>query len=223
MSKCTDVRIGARLHAYELGLLEGEDLDQFEAHLLECPVCCEDLYAREQTVRLLLESEHIREAVRDSGEMGKQQPNRLAGAGETPARRFRLFALAAAVVLLLYPAYVGMRELTREPIEEVQAFTLVPTRSQAVPVLHRSEGISATLMFACRGCAPDRRYRLSIASEDGAVVFQDDSFGPFSEFGTAHLLLRLHGLADGEYRLAVFDRPETQPAVLQEYQFRIEP
>ena len=41
---CTNPDLGDLLSAYEMGLLEQKDQTRFETHLVECPVCLEDLY-----------------------------------------------------------------------------------------------------------------------------------------------------------------------------------
>jgi hypothetical protein len=227
MKKCVNVRVGMLLHAYELGLLEGRDLEQFELHALECEHCCHELSAAEGSMRLLKESRKVRaEIERDGALDGQGERAHDRGQGRAHiwiTSRPLSMALAAMIVLLLYPAYLGLRGAGGNSFRGVQVLTLAPVRSQTMPILHKSPTDWATLTFVYPRAGSGERYKVEISNADGTVVFRDTTFGPFSDYSTAHLLLQVNDLQVGDYRLVLTD-PHGNPALPeQQYLFRIAP
>ncbi len=81
------------LHAYELGLLEGDQLDEFEVHLLDCPACRRQAEEFLPAAQLLKHDPEIRGLVE-----GLQAPE------DEPKRRNywpAVLAIAAAVIILV--------------------------------------------------------------------------------------------------------------------------
>jgi tetratricopeptide (TPR) repeat protein len=67
MSKCLDKTIGDMLYEYELGLLNDEEIDRLEAHLLACEYCRELALEHDQVTELLRKNREIHELI---GELG---------------------------------------------------------------------------------------------------------------------------------------------------------
>ncbi len=221
MSNCLDEKIGALLHAYELGVLDDEQEQAFETHLLQCAYCWNELKNSHDVTQLIRGDPRVRQAINRAAE-GDESAVLAADPTQTPPSRLRssrlpLYAAAAMILLLLYPAYLGIVDRGNPSIMRTELVTLLPTRSLTLPAVHRASGDDVTLTFLYPGAVPGERYAVAIRDESGQVIFSDAAFGPFSESGTAHLLLRLKSLPDGDYRLTIGD-PET-PA--QEYTFRI--
>jgi len=97
MRDCSDKRYRDLLHAYELGMLDADRRRAFEAHLLECDACYEQVRRFQEASRLLNQDSEIRDLAARAG--ADEGPERR------PARRAGLWSwapvtLAAAAVLL---------------------------------------------------------------------------------------------------------------------------
>ena len=92
MSDTNHDRLCRLLHSYELGLLEGDQLDEFEQHIIDCPDCRAQAEAFLPAAHLLKHDPEIRGLVE-----GLQPPE-----GETKRRGFwPAFVAVAAIVLVL--------------------------------------------------------------------------------------------------------------------------
>ena len=65
MTECTDPTIGELLHAYELDFLEGEEVERFKLHLLDCEYCSEELKAFDPQVELLFKDPDVRALIEE--------------------------------------------------------------------------------------------------------------------------------------------------------------
>lgn len=119
---CTDKRMATLRHHYELGLLSGEELREFEMHLYECDDCFARVQQFEPAARLMRHDQDVRRAVQRMSEVGPED----ASAAETPEHAaFRrpwrkiipvvLTAAAALVILILKPWHVEFQP-TREAV-----------------------------------------------------------------------------------------------------------
>jgi tetratricopeptide (TPR) repeat protein/TolB-like protein len=61
--KCTDRRLGDRLYAWEVGLLEGDAREAFETHLLECAFCQNRARVFKEEARLIRHDYEVRKSV----------------------------------------------------------------------------------------------------------------------------------------------------------------
>jgi tetratricopeptide (TPR) repeat protein len=80
--RCSDKKFRDAIHSYELGLLEGAELTEFEKHLLDCEYCFNEVQKFHQVSDHLIKSPLIARAVKDfvintdnstSSEIPKQQ------------------------------------------------------------------------------------------------------------------------------------------------------
>lgn len=68
MSRCIDRAIGDMLYDYELDILDDQDTDLFETHLLECTHCRELLAEHEEVSELLRKDDEIRNLITELGQ-----------------------------------------------------------------------------------------------------------------------------------------------------------
>jgi len=66
--KCSNERLGQRLHHYELGLLSGEDRKEFEIHLYSCDYCLEEVQRFREVARLMKHEQLVMNVI---GEMAE--------------------------------------------------------------------------------------------------------------------------------------------------------
>ena len=227
MSKCKDPKLGALLHAYELNALSQEDTERVEIHLLGCEHCFNQLSNFELQASLLSSSDEVKELITGAAREEYPQSESLLKRlwryiwPETPF----LFKPALAyllILLMILPAYHGLKRLTNDRIRSVQTISLFPDRSPDEDVFKVGVGGDGLLRFVFRGAIAGQAYELTIESEDGAVIFRDSAFDRFDEYGAGQLLLPLARMKPGSYRMVIAD-PRVEAALNgQEYSFRIE-
>jgi tetratricopeptide (TPR) repeat protein/TolB-like protein len=112
MNRCTDRRIGDKLHAFELGQLPDEERREVMAHLCECEYCFERARKFLTAAQLLRGDDDIAGAI---AQMAGGQPEPR-GPTETTERwrwpkitRLALAAAVAVVILLLKPWDIEFR------------------------------------------------------------------------------------------------------------------
>lgn len=96
---CTDPAKGELRGSFELGVLSSEEKQEFEAHLLECDHCFEDLYRSAPVAELVRERKLAPE-----GEITEEVSRPLGGG-------IRSWALAVATVVVLVAAFLVFRSL----------------------------------------------------------------------------------------------------------------
>jgi tetratricopeptide (TPR) repeat protein len=124
MSKCLDKTVGDMLYEYELGLLNNEEIDRLEAHLLACEYCRELALEHDQVTGLLRQNREIHELIGELGVGSSEatspgsKPAVLANRKQRWPGWLRPVAIAAALiaVLILKPW-----NLQFQPSEEVVA------------------------------------------------------------------------------------------------------
>ena len=119
MSSCNEKRFQSMLHHYELGLLGDEDRLQFEAHLLECDYCFEEVKRFQRVARLMAHDPEIRDTVR-------QLDDRVPAEHEVSSRRkwfawSRLVPTSAVAVLVLVFLVLKDWQVDIRPSEEAFA------------------------------------------------------------------------------------------------------
>lgn len=104
MRGCTDKRFREALHSYELGLLDGDELEAFQLHLFDCEQCFRDVQEFHQAAQHLTRSEAIKKTVYAFDEALRESD--VSASKEHPAfsrkkLRWGLLTIAAAVLLTL--------------------------------------------------------------------------------------------------------------------------
>ena len=228
MSKCKDPDLGNLLHAYELNALSEEDAERFETHLLECEHCFNQLKDFEREASLLLSDDEAKQLIKEAATEEYPQSESFLRRlwqylwPETPLV-FKPALAYALILLMILPAYYGLRKSPEGRISPVcQVLRLSPDRSPAGDVFKISVGGDGVLSFVFRGAVAGESYQVAIESEDGRVLFRNDTFNSFDEYGTGRLFLPLGKMKPGSYRLVITD-PRARPALnRQQYNFRIE-
>jgi len=93
MSGANDKSLCRLLYAYELGLLEGDQLDEFEIHLLDCPHCQKESGEFLPAAQLLKRDAEVRGLVEGLGQESSPPKS---------ARRYYLQALAAIAAVVAF-------------------------------------------------------------------------------------------------------------------------
>jgi hypothetical protein len=198
------------LHAFELGQLGEEERDRFELHLLSCDYCFDQVARFENVASLLRSDADVQQLVRSTAVASAQSDEK-----ESLWRRLRAFlwpesslvlkpALTYLVIVLLaYPAYVGIRHLSEQPVQGVQSLLLTGTR--ALTDNRVSAGQPLVVMFRIVGARDGMYYRVSVQRESGETVYENDRFDDFNDREMATLLLSAGSLDSGRYHIDVSD------------------
>lgn len=227
MSKCRDQNLGKLLPAYELNALGEEEVERFEIHLLECEHCFEELKAFEQQAALLVSDHDIRRVVQGLG--GRE----TIPAQSLLRRVWRylwpdapvLFRPALAwliILLLIVPAYLGLRDSPEMKIGRPQVVNLTPGRSTTEDSFQTHLQRDGLLQFVFYGAAGGKSYRVLIQSEEGNVIYRNHHFDGFDQYGRAQLVFPSAKMKPGVYRLIITDPLAEPPLNTREYSFRID-
>jgi hypothetical protein len=159
---CSEPAKGDLRASFELGVLSPEEKRQFEAHLLECDHCFEDLYR----------SAPVAELVRDK---------KLAPEGETTeevssptGRGIRSWALAVATVVVLVAAFLVFQPLG--PPEETER--LRGTESGAIVVFAPIGDVPLPTELDWKMVPGAVAYDLRIQTSSGIVVWEGTAEEP---------------------------------------------
>ncbi|MDD4051279.1 MAG: zf-HC2 domain-containing protein [candidate division Zixibacteria bacterium] len=224
---CTDADVGALLHAYELGGLTEADVTRFEIHLLQCDRCFEAVRVFAPWAELLRTDNEVRGLVHDATKAPEAADSRLSRLGRylwPPwPLVFRPAMIYLLVLVLLYPAYRGLRHVTTRPVEAIQTITLVPSRSAVVEGAVLQSGRDAAITFVFRGAQPGETYRVRLTTEKGRVVYEEEAFTGFDKYETGQILFPAEHMRPGAYVLELTDPRGNPPQNRQVYNFRIQP
>ena len=113
MNKCTDMRLGNRLYAYETGLLTGPELEEFELHLLTCQHCNDRAQAFHQEARMIRHDPEVKQA---AAELARTEE--VSAWYRSPLVRTSLAVAAVLIVLLLRPWQLEFRSTQTAFAEE---------------------------------------------------------------------------------------------------------
>jgi tetratricopeptide (TPR) repeat protein len=104
VDKCTDLRMGNRLYAYETGLLTGPELEEFELHLLTCKFCNDRAQAFRQEARMIRHDPDIKKVAAELA-----HTEEVSVWYRSPLVRTSLAVAAVLIVLLLRPWQLEFR------------------------------------------------------------------------------------------------------------------
>ena len=107
---CTDPGTGSMVGSYELGVLTGTEKRRFEAHLLQCDHCFQELY-RAESVASLVREERLAPDEPKGGDRDPAETDKTARAVRPAGRGFRFWAVAAATVVAAAAAFLVFRSL----------------------------------------------------------------------------------------------------------------
>ena len=224
MGDCINPSVGKLLHAYETDGLSDHQREDFELHLFQCDHCMKEVSEFDRAASLMRDDgavhDVIARAVKDSGKTEAWSLKLLKLLWPKTNPFLRPAVIYAVVMLLLYPAYIGLRSTDSGDIREVQTLNLNGTRSST------SETFSAVrdvlIRFRFHGAESESIYRVTITSETAEVVFRNDSFAGFDESEVGSLLIPAGTVKPGRFTLKVEDPSGEPPLNLQEYYFTIQ-
>ncbi|UCC43935.1 MAG: tetratricopeptide repeat protein [Candidatus Zixiibacteriota bacterium] len=125
MSECLDKQYERRLHAYQLGMLQGEERRRVELHILECDSCREQAAQFEPAAHLIRGDTDVRQQLADLAEQESEGYRRSteSARGSTAASRGRVTFIRVAAVAALIISVVVLKPWRFEisPSEEVVA------------------------------------------------------------------------------------------------------
>jgi hypothetical protein len=226
VSRCTDPNMGKLLHAFELDQLDSDLKEQFEVHLLGCENCFEQVSRFENVASLLRSDPDVGKLV--SSRAGFEEAG-TAPVGSLWARLRRYlwpetnFFLRPVVtyfivLLLAYPAYLGLRHMDEQPVQGMQSLLLTGTR--ALSDNRVDAGLPLVVMFRIAGARSGQTYRVIVKAQNGQVIYKNDRFENFNDREMATLLLAAGSLNAGRYRIEV--KATDGDSLLHEYTFLVE-
>jgi hypothetical protein len=221
--ECIDPKIGLFLHAYELETLGASDTDIFETHLLTCDFCFEEVQSFKAQAKILRADPEIKDSVEKEISLTK---------GKSKIRQylwpdfpliFRPAAIFILVIILLYPAYLGLRLNNADIVRPVEIIALTATRSAESILFSLSSGKDLVLTFSREDISNPAPVVVTIADFNGIEKYKNGSFSDFDSRGIGQLLIPRELLSEGIYRITI-DIPETSlPAESIKYYIKIVP
>lgn len=227
MPACADWECGILLHAYELGLLSEEETEQFEAHLLGCAYCFNQVIGFERESLLILSDKEIRRATGELLQTRRQRRSLFAKLRQLlwPTGGPRLVPALAyvLVVAMLIPTYRGLRGVrdrsaTIQPVETVE---LLPTRSESSVAFSQAQGRDGVISFVTRGITSSGEYRVTLMNEEGHPIAEYDVHTDTEEGGVGAIYIPVTQMQPGEYRLLIRGLDDDARAGRETYWFRI--
>lgn len=224
MNQCIDPKTGLLLHAYELKQLSESDTERFELHLLECESCFSEIKKFDKAAELVATDPDIREALREViTEICVSESIWVKIWKYLWPDTKGVFKPALAyfmIILLIYPAYVGIKEISSNKIRPVHSLYLVSERSSKTEVLSIDKDL--VIGFVYRGAEVSKRYNIILKSNNNDIIFEDDNYTDFNENEVGKLFLPFNKLKTGNYRLIIIDPQAEPPINITEYSFKIE-
>ena len=184
---CTDKNMGVLLHAYELGMLSEKEKDAFEAHLLDCKFCFQQLkeFAPRGTtltispeIKKVLDEVHRQQASKDPL---LQKLWRMLWPEGVPAV-VKPAVLLCVLLLMIYPARLGHRDFDQRDIAEVQEIALLQARSSetfvVAPFKKHADGLDfkqfITTLDVHLDASEYPRLDLALQTRDSVMLKPDD-------------------------------------------------
>lgn len=208
--KCIDEKIGKYLHAYEISALNEAKKDLFENHLLKCDDCFHKVKEFEDESILMKKDIIIDECI--------QTPRR-------PISFFRgqfsatALMLAAIVVLMIYPSYLGLTTEEASSIKTVDSIMLVAMRSSENN-FSVNENNDVVLSLVYSDSVEVSKYCVEIYSEN-KLLYTVNSFKGFDKYHTGRMLFPKKSFQKGNYQCILKESNSIDSKILQEYSFRV--
>lgn len=216
------------LHAYELGALSEEDADRFEIHLLECQHCFAELKAFEEVADLLRSDEEIRNLARQAAAVQESSADsfwtklwRLLWPDVHLA--FKPVLAYLVILLLIVPAYMGLRRSRDRDVNQPQVITLLPEKSPGEEMFQADVDHDGLLRFVFRDALVNRSYLVSIESENGEMVYRNQDFNTFDDYGLGELIIPHAMMKPGCYKLIIAGPRTGSGQDTISYYFRVTP
>lgn len=225
--ECIDRKTGALLHAYELSALSSEKAESFEIHLMKCNYCFKEVASFSAQADLLRENQTVidetaRTAERDyaSSEKPGLINRLLSNLWPKSPIIFRPAISFLIIILLLIPAYQGIRIDDEAGIKPVETISLYPDRSAGVKEVVVGEA-DIVLSFVFPDAIVDKEYIIELSDIRGNILLREDSFTGFDEYQTGYLFMPSGKFKPGIYQLTISDPETASNENTQVFRFKI--
>jgi hypothetical protein len=228
--RCTNPEVGKLIHAYELSLLSEKDMESFEIHLLRCDHCYNEVTAFFDVARALEEDDEIQAlvATSEAAHAGSEIWRKL-----WPERALLLRPAFAwvIVVLLVFPAFLGVRSLVDPEQPESSGVIEVEQSLLFSPMLGGVEQTEASadtrwiqLSFQYTDAQPGDLFSIAVdrvKGKDLQTVWNTDAFDSFDRIGFGKLMFPASLLPPGEYRLTIAPVDSATESHMRIYYFSV--
>ena len=212
--RCTAPETGTLLHAFELGILEESQTEEFEQHLLACSFCYEQVREFETEADLIRSDTELLQVLDQPGvDRESSIWRRLWPKGPVVFRP----AIAYGVAAVLFLALIGSWWNSVDRIRPVQSVVLAPVRSAVSATFDSSQKQDLLMTFLFRGARPGEEYIVRIVDGNGLAVYEDKKFDNFDEHETGRLLLPNGVLSRGRYIVNIEESGDGDRSAAQEY------
>lgn len=224
-SECCDPKIGVLLHAYEVGSLSDENTQRFEIHMLRCERCHSEIALFESQSELLRQDKVVRHEAALEASSATDESARIGGIWKSlwpdKSRVLQPAWLIIAIILLIYPAYLGLRTSDPQEVAPLQVIALVPTRSAVRMHFQLDQTEEVAISFVYVGAKEDHSYEIILREASGDVIYSNSNFTSFNEWGTGHLFMPAGTMKSGNYIIVIKDPLGEVGANIQEYRFPV--
>ena len=223
--RCNDSHAGQLLHAYELGLLDDTERQQFEIHLLGCEHCLSQIEKLHEHMTTMRTDSVVREAI--SAQCGGP----VAGGNwlsrgwrwtwSSATVRIRPVVVGAMAILLFLGGYVLPGYLAKRTVESVQTITLASNRSANNETFVRSLGQDGLLSVIIEDAMPGRRFDLLVLDDRGRVLSRPSPVEATDSFLVCRLLFPSRLMSLGSYSVLVMSPTDGAGVDTLHYGFRV--
>lgn len=205
-SKCIAPELGRLLHAFELGALNEEEHEQFSIHLMKCEYCFQKALEFREAAVYLRSSDNIRKLVAE--ESSDRKSSKAIGARLINYLWPRSSALKPAwlvllIIVLIYPAYLGLFGTKPASITPVGTLYLNPLRSATEVVSQPLPRNGMVISFAYLDAVPGLNYEVSMLRSDSTLIFMDKAYSAFDTNGVGSIYVPGNTLGKGDYLLKI--------------------
>lgn len=216
---------GQLLHAYELGLLDDTETQQFEIHLLDCEYCLAQVSKLQSHIATIRTDSVLQHAI-------AAQCGEPAAAGSWISRvwhwtfssatlRIRPAVIGAAAILLSLGAYFIPNYFAGHLIGSVQSITLAPNRSAGNETFVRSRGQDGLLSVIIEDAVPGQRFDLIVLDSQGHELSRPASVQSTDSFVVGRLMFPADQMSPGAYTVLVISPSKDDGVDTLRYGFRV--
>ncbi len=208
--ECIQKEIGKQLHAYELSALNEEMKAEFELHILKCESCFKELQGFEKEAAILKQEIFTEGLEKVSSKKVKPLWENFTISSAV---------LATLVVMLIYPAFLGLTTTPDSSVSTVESIVLVPVRSADNRYSLNQEN-DIVISFVYPDVDKNKSYIVEIFNNDQKVITLDD-YKDFDRYNTGRILISKGILTPGNFQLRIIENSESSNNVIQEFNFQI--
>ncbi len=218
--KCTDLDTGALIHAYEIGILTAEDIERFELHLMDCEHCMSQVSKFENEMVAIRTDESIQQQTSKAVKKIDKDSSYFSKILELIS--FRKPTIAYIIVLLLiYPAYLGLFTKSNDEIQTAQTINLMPTRASTPFKITQNDNYILTFVYY--GAVEGKQYQIVLKSENGITIWYSEEFAGFDQFEIGRIIIPAKLMEPSKYSLTITDMSlsKSETRRTQQYEFKL--